>query len=111
MTFSGVNAILYASLCGSLCFVLAFVYRRNGSRYKLIPSVVAFAVAAKAGAEWLDVMGSIVLYGYWPHIPPAMTLAMVALLAVAIHYKGNMARILGCLSLPIYHKAHDRGRR
>lgn len=97
MSFAHANTLLYAMVCGSLCFVIAFMYKRKGSRYKFIPSLLAFAIAAKAGVEWLTVMGSILLYGYWPHIPPVLTGALAILLIMAVRAKGNVSQILSHL--------------
>lgn len=94
MSYAHANTLLYATLCGSLCFVIAFMYQRKGSKYKFIPSLVAFAIAALSGVEWLDVMGSILLYGYWPKISPVMTVGVAMLLAVSMWCKGNVARLL-----------------
>lgn len=99
MSYAHANTLLYAALCGSLCFVIAFMYRRNGAKYKFVPSLVAFAIAAKAGSEWLEVMGTILLYGHWPRIPVAMTVALSALVAITAWHKGNIARMLGHLNI------------
>jgi divalent metal cation (Fe/Co/Zn/Cd) transporter len=98
MTFTHANALLYATLCGSLCFVVAFMYQRKGAKYKFIPSLVAFAIAAKSGVEWIGVMGSILLYGYWPSISPVTTIVLAILLVLAIKVRGNVARILDRLT-------------
>lgn len=97
MTFEHVNAMVYASLCGSLCFVIAFMYQRNGSRYKFLPSLLAFAIAAASGAEWLEVTGSIILHNDWPRITPLMNLALGVLLIISVRAKGNVSRILSHL--------------
>lgn len=94
MTFDHANALLYAAICGSLCFVVAFMYQRNGAKYKFLPSLVAFAIAAKSGVEWLGVMGSILLYDYWPSVSPVATILLAILLFAAIRERGNVARIL-----------------
>lgn len=98
MTLTHANALIYATLCGSLCFVVAFMYQRNGAKYKFFPSLIAFVIAAKSGVEWLGVMGSILLYGYWPSIPLYMTIFLLILLVAAIRAKGNVARIIDKLN-------------
>lgn len=98
MTLSHAHALLYAMLCGSLCFVVAFMYQRNGAKYKFFPSLVAFAIAAKSGVEWIGVMGSILLYKQWPSVSPIMTVFLAILLVLAIRERGNVARILDRLT-------------
>jgi hypothetical protein len=73
------------------------MYQRNGARYKLFPSLVAFFIAATAGAQWIEVMGSIILYKIWPEAHPLATIFLFILLVLAILERGNVARILGRL--------------
>lgn len=98
MTLAHAHALLYATLCGSLCFVVAFMYQRNGAKYKFIPSLVAFVIAATSGVEWIDVMGSILLYKHWPSVSPLLTVGLTVLLVMAIRARGNVARILDRLT-------------
>lgn len=97
MTLTHVNTLAYAMICGALCFVIAFMYQRQSAKYKFVPSLIAYAIAAKTGVEWLMVMGSILLYGYWPSISPVATALLGILLIIAIRERGNVARILGRL--------------
>jgi hypothetical protein len=94
MSLSHAHTLLYAMLCGSLCFVVAFMYQRNGAKYKWFPSLAAFCIAALAGAEWIEVMGSIILYKQWPSISPIVTIFLIILLILSIKERGNVARIL-----------------
>lgn len=94
MSFTHANTLLYALLCGSLCFVIAFRYQRKGAKYKFVPSLVAFAIAALSGVEWLNVIGSVILYGYWPHVSPVLTAAVAIFLIVTVKHKGNVASVL-----------------
>lgn len=94
MSLSHAHTLLYAMLCGSLCFVVAFMYQRNGAKYKLFPSITAFCIAAIAGSEWIEVMGSIILYKQWPSISPVVTICMAILLILSIKERGNVARII-----------------
>ena len=94
MSLSHAHTLLYAMLCGSLCFVVAFMYQRRGAKYKLFPSITAFCIAAIAGAEWIEVMGSILLYKQWPEISPAITIFLSLLLILSIKERGNVARII-----------------
>lgn len=98
MTFSHAHTLLYAMLCGSLFFVVTFMYQRNGAKYKLFPSLVAFVIAAMTGAEWIEVTGSIVLYSKWPEVSPVSTIFLSILLFVAVEERGNVARILDRLT-------------
>lgn len=98
MSLHHAHTLLYAMLCGSLCFVVAFMYQRNGAKYKLIPSLVAFAISALAGAQWIEVMGSIILYKVWPSISPVVTFLLIIMLTLAIKERGNVARLLDRLS-------------
>lgn len=94
MSLSHAHTLLYAMLCGSLCFVVAFMYQRNGAKYKWFPSVTAFCIAAIAGAEWIEVVGSIILYKQWPSISPIVTIFLSLLLILAVKERGNVARII-----------------
>jgi Protein of unknown function (DUF754). len=94
MSLSHAHTLLYAMLCGSLCFVVAFMYQRNGAKYKWFPSLTAFCIAAVAGAEWIEVMGSIILYKQWPSISPVFTICLFLLLILSIKERGNVARVI-----------------
>lgn len=98
MTLSHAHTLLYAMLCGSLFFVVTFMYQRNGSRYKLLPSLIAFAIAAITGAQWIEVTASVVLYSKWPEISPIATIFLSVLLFLAVQERGNVARILDRLT-------------
>lgn len=99
MNYAHANTLLYATLCGGLCFVIAFMYQRKGSKYKFVPSLVAFAIASLSGVQWLDVMGSILLYGYWPRVNPLVTAGVAAFFILSMRYRGNVALILRALHI------------
>jgi uncharacterized membrane protein len=104
MSLSHAHTLLYAMLCGSLCFVVAFMYQRNGAKYKLIPSVVAFAIAAVAGSQWIEVVGTILLYKHWPEVSPVATFFLFILLSLSVWERGNIACVIDRLMFRARHK-------
>ena len=93
MTLSNALVLLYAALCGGVCFVIAFMYQRNGASYRFFPSLCAFVMASLFGQEWLRVVGSILLYGKWPEASFTSTLILGLLFALVIRSKGNVAKL------------------
>ena len=104
MSLDHVHTLIYAMLCGSLCFVVAFMYQRNGAKYKLIPSLIAFAIAAATGSQWIEVIGSIILYKSWPEVSPIATLFLFILLSLSVWERGNIARVIDRLLFRALHK-------
>lgn len=97
MSLCQLNAIIYSGLCCSICFVIAFVYRRNGAKYKIAPSLIAFGIAAITGAEWLSVTSSVLLNSEWPHVTPISNLCLAVVLAIIVRAKGNVSLVIDCM--------------
>lgn len=93
MTSYQMAALLQASFCGVIAFVIAFRYNRGDSRYRIIPSLCAFGLASLFAQQWLSIMGRILMYGEWPEVSVFNTLIFGILAVLLVRSKGNVAKM------------------
>lgn len=86
-------AILQASFCGGICFMIAFKFNRGASKYHFIPSLCAFGLASLFGQQWMSIVGRILMYGEWPTVSVYNTLIFGILFILIVRSKGNVARL------------------
>lgn len=86
-------AILQATFCGGIAFMIAFKYRRCGSRYKGLPSLCAFGLASLFAQQWLSLVGRILINGEWPTVSVYNTLIFGILFVLVTRARGNVSRL------------------
>jgi hypothetical protein len=86
-------AMLQALFCGGIAFMIAFKYKREGSRYHFIPSLCAFGLASLFGQQWLSIVGRIMMYGEWPVVSIYNTFIFGILFVLITRAKGNVSRM------------------
>ncbi len=88
-----VVALLQATFCGGIFFMIAFQYNRGDSHYQFIPSLCAFGLASLFGQQWLSIIGRILFYNEWPTVSVYNTLIFGILFVLIVRSKGNVARV------------------
>lgn len=88
-----VTALLQATFCGGIFFMIAFQYSRGDSQYHFIPSLCAFGLASLFGQQWISIIGRILFYGEWPVVSVYNTLIFAILFVLIVRSKGNVARL------------------
>lgn len=86
-------ALMQATFCGGICFMIAFKFNRGDSNYQFIPSLCAFGLASLFGQQWLSIIGRILFYGEWPIVSVYNTLIFGILFILIVRSKGNVARV------------------
>jgi hypothetical protein len=86
-------AMLQAIFCGGIAFMIAFKYKRAGSKYHFLPSLCAFGLASLMGQQWLSIVGRILMYGEWPAVSIFNTLTFGIIFILITRAKGNVARM------------------
>lgn len=86
-------ALMQATFCGGICFMIAFKFNRGDSNYQFIPSLCAFGLASLFGQQWLSIIGRILFYGEWPTVSVYNTLIFGIMFILIVRSKGNVARV------------------
>lgn len=93
MNSTQIIALLQATFCGGICFMIAFKFKRGKSTYRFLPSLCAFGLASLLGQQWLSIMGRVLFYGEWPIVSVYNTLVFGILFVLIIRAKGNVSRL------------------
>lgn len=88
-----VVALLQASFCGGIAFIIAFRFNRGDSKYQFLPSLCAFGLASLFGQQWMSIVGRILFYGDWPIVSVYNTWIFGIMFVLIVRSKGNVARV------------------
>lgn len=87
-------AILQAAFCLGIFTMIGFVYRpEEGSRYRLSVSVIAFAVCATTGMQFMSIVARMLLEERIPAVSWYNTAFYGLSLALVVRARGNVAKI------------------
>jgi len=87
-------AILQALFCAGIFTMIGFVYRpEENSRYRLGVSVIAFALCATTGMQFMSIVARIFIEERIPVVSWYNTAFYFLSLALVIRARGNVAKI------------------
>lgn len=87
-------AILQAVFCAGIFTMIGFVYRRGGdSRYRLGVSIIAFALCATTGMQFMSIAAWLIFEGHIPVVSWYNTAFYGLSLALVVRARGNVAKI------------------
>jgi len=87
-------AILQALFCAGIFIMIGFVYRPDeGSRYRLSVSIIAFALCATTGMQFMSIVARIVIEEHVPIVSWYNTAFYGLSLALVVRARGNVAKI------------------
>jgi multisubunit Na+/H+ antiporter MnhB subunit len=87
-------AILQALFCAGIFIMIGFVYRPDPeSRYRLGVSVIAFALCAVTGMQFMSITARILLEHQLPAVSWYNTAFYGLSLALVVQARGNVAKI------------------
>ena len=85
--------LLAGVMCGAICVRVA-TYQRNGARYRLGVSCMAYLLAAGAGCESLSVTLALLFAKPVTPVSPFLLLILLVVLGLVFRSQGNVARIM-----------------